>query len=787
MTPPADPSTSESSSESPDRPERRRPPRALSYSETARGLRSLLYTSGALGAFAQMVGLQMAVFTGFALSLGASDSSIAHFVAIASLTSLAQILSSSLLIRRIKRKKAFVILMGCLFSLMRFTVVLIPLFLAQPLRVPAIGLLVGMGLVCWHVGAPVYMGWQANVIPEGNRARFLGRQNIANLLAGIVASYLAGWFLDLFPGPDKYAGFVTIFAVATLLGLFAFLNMSRVPFVESGDDSAAGSFLTPFRDRRFVKLLLFFGSLNFAWMLATPFYNVFMLKSLGIGYTTVAILNSFFMATMVVGSKVVGDLADRYGSKVVLTILILPAILTPVLWTFNRPDNYGLIPFAMAINGIIFSGSLVAVNAQLFSIVPKGPDRSTYFAAWFTTVFLFQAAAPLLGGSLVSALESTRFVVFGFPVGNLQLIFLCSGVAMVLPNLLLRLVKDAKGTTTGQLIDEIGRGNLIGYIYHSMVYDLAGSERRRASAVHSLGRSKSPMALERLVRALSDASPEVRRQAARGLGEARSARALEPLVEELQDEESDIRGEAAEALGKIGHPAVVDPLVDALEGPDERIQISAIRALSELGSDEAAELLFWKFAESFDRSTFPTLADVLGRRRDLRIIRPVLQRLSGFHSTAIRLQLLNSVCRALGARGRYYRLVSQDELSRAGQIDAMLDDVTRAIRRTRALPKADRARLLAEVRQFREAVDDADQVGWREAGVQIADVLEATFNEAAVGSVGEDAAYRIGAAVLAIRSLFGGASEYGKPESIDVFMTVLLWTVGDALRDSEGG
>ena len=46
---------------------------------------------------------------------------------------------------------------------------------------------------------------------------------------------------------------------------------------------------------------------------------------------------------------------------------------------------------------------------------------------------------------------------------------------MVLPNLLLRLVKDAKGTTTGQLIDEIGRGNLIGYIYHSMVYDLAGN------------------------------------------------------------------------------------------------------------------------------------------------------------------------------------------------------------------------------------------------------------------------------------------------------------------------
>ena len=757
----------------------------ISHSETARALRSLLYTSGALGAFAQMVGLQMAVFTGFALWLGASESNIAHFVALASFTSLAQIVSSSILFSRIKRKKAFVILAGALFSAFRFLVVLIPLWIAPNYRVAAIGVFVCLGLTFWHLGSPLYTAWQARIIPEGIRARFLGRQNIANLLAGIAASYLAGWFLDLFPEEGKYPGFVAVFAVAALLGILAFVNMARVPFVHSADEDSGGSLLVPLRDARFIKLMVFFGAWNFAVLLVSPFYNVFLLKTLRISYTSVAVYNSVFMAAMVFGSKVVGDLADRYSSKAVLRILILPALITPVFWIFNRPDNYGLIPIAMALNGVMFSGSLVAVNALLYGIVPEAPGRTAYFAVWSAAAFLSQAVAPLLGSSLVQAFQPIHLNVLGFPIDNLQLVFAVGALAMVLPNLVLRLVEDTKSTTTSQMIDEVARGNLIGYIYHSLVYDLAGSERRRSRAARSLGRSRSPMALDRLVKALSDASPEVRRQAARGLGDTRSPRALQSLLEELRDKESDIRGEAAEALGKIGDPAVIDPLVDALQDPDERVQISAIRALSELGGEEATELLFWKFADTFDRSTFPTLADVLGRRRDLRIVRPVLQRLTSFRSTAIRLQLLNSVCRALGARGRFYRLVSQDELSRAGQVDDMMEEVNRAVRHTPVLTDPDRARLLAEVRHFRSALEEDEADPLRDGARRVADVLEATFDEIAVESLGQEAAYRIGAAVLSIRTLLGGIAVSDEVESLDVFLAVVLWTVGDALRSTE--
>jgi hypothetical protein len=82
-------------------------------------------------------------------------------------------------------------------------------------------------------------------------------------------------------------------------------------------------------------------------------------------------------------------------------------------------------------------------------------------------------------------------------------------------------------------------------------------------------------------------------------------------------------------------------------------------------------VLFWKFADCFDRNTFPTLADVLGVAHDLRMARPTLERLRRFKASAIRLQLLNSVCRALGARRRFYRLISLDDFARAERKDEM--------------------------------------------------------------------------------------------------------------------
>jgi hypothetical protein len=137
----------------------------------------------------------------------------------------------------------------------------------------------------------------------------------------------------------------------------------------------------------------------------------------------------------------------------------------------------------------------------------------------------------------------------------------------------------------------------------------------------------------------------------------------------MADTESDIRAEAAEALGKIGHPLGLDALIDAISDPRPSVRISAIRGLGEVGGEGIRKLLYERLTEGeFDRQTFPTLVDVLSKLGETRTVGVGLERLREYQSPVVRAQILNSVCRSLGAEETFYRLAVLDELKQATRL-----------------------------------------------------------------------------------------------------------------------
>ncbi|MFT5367306.1 MAG: MFS family permease [Candidatus Latescibacterota bacterium] len=751
----------------------------LSHSETARALRAFIFSSGMWGSWGQVVGIGTAVFTGYVLYLGATDAQVAYFVSIASLASIGQVISS-VIAPHIKHKKRFVFVVGMCEMILRFAMILAPFFIEGTAAILFVGTMLGLALICGHTISPIYNDWLATIIPEDIRARFISRQTMANLLSGMAAAFAAGKYIDLFSDETRYAAFFTAFVLATILGVGGYINLMRVPFREHITD-APGNLLTPFRDPPFLKLLLFFLLWNFALGISSPFYSVFMLKTLHIDYATVAIFNSLFMGAMVIGYRILGGLVDKYGGKAILQLLAPPCILLPILWVFNRPDFYYLIPVVMVLSGLIHAGILVSVNAILFGILSEGRNKTTYFAAWSTTVNMTYAIAPLLGSALVAHFESIHLQWFHMPIGNLQISFLATSVVLIIPILFLPAISDKKQTSPGELINQVSRGNLLGYLYGALSFRLSWNDTNRARAVRKMGQSRSPMALDQLIQALSDANPEVRRQAAQGLGEAGAKQAIDSLLEELRDEESDIRTEAIEALGKIGDPGIIDHLIEALNDPDTRVQISAIRALSEMGNEEATELLFWKFADHFDRATFPTLADVLGAKRDLRMVRSTLDRIQNFRSPTIRLQLLNAICRALGARRRFYQLISQDNLARAESLEDMLHQTQRAFRRTPTLASHIKKRVEDLLKEIHKAFD-TDQTENVFAHTQsLATYLEHNIDQQTVEALGPETAARLGVSVLTLNTYLSQPEQREEPVLRIVFCIVCLWCIADAL------
>lgn len=118
----------------------------------------------------------------------------------------------------------------------------------------------------------------------------------------------------------------------------------------------------------------------------------------------------------------------------------------------------------------------------------------------------------------------------------------------------------------------------------------SASDVRRAAA-WALGELDDARAVEPLVRVLGDQSAEVRRAAIQALGELDAPQAVAPLMAQMQDLEADVRRSAAYALGEIGDPAAVATLRSALDDANTEVRRAVAYALGELNTNEAVEPL----------------------------------------------------------------------------------------------------------------------------------------------------------------------------------------------------
>ena len=702
----------------------------LSRGQTNRAMRSFIAASGLWGAWGQALGIGTAAFTGFALHLGADESFIALFTSLAYVLALTQLLAP-FLNAQIQRKKRFIIGLGFCEILLRGSLIIVPFAFPPDMRLAAMVGLIGASLFCGYSVSPFYGTWIANAVPEQIRARFTSRQTILATIVAMVAGFAIGQFIDLFEDGNKELGFIWVFGVGSLFGFLGYINLARAPFPQeqppSEDRPGLADLITPFRDVNFRRTVLFFGTWTFALGLSGPLYSVFMLDRLKISYTEISIFNALFMITSIAGYRIWAGLIDRFGSKAVLQILIVPAGMIPLVWILNAPGAYYLVPVALVLSGICFSGIGVGVSPLVYSLLPQGEKRTLYLASWSVSVNLMGALGPLFGSMLAYRLQDIHLQALGIPIGNLQIIFAISALSRIVPMFLLRRVNESKETSSRDLISQMRRGNLLSYAYNATIFNLANAEDTRARAAEALGRSGNPLAIEQLVQALADASPKVRRSAARALGESGADSAAEPLRRELLDGASDIRSEAAEALGKLGDITSVDPLVDALEDDDLRVRISAIRGLGNIPGDEVHELLFWHFGSDFDPQTFPTLVDVLSERFDQRIVKPTLEHLNSFRSSAVRLQLLNSVCRALGAEDQFYRLLSQEDTKRVDSLGRLLKESSDDLQKSAGLAEAQRTELVGHCNALIQAYEGEDPAAMRAATHDIVRIVRDSF------------------------------------------------------------
>jgi len=113
-------------------------------------------------------------------------------------------------------------------------------------------------------------------------------------------------------------------------------------------------------------------------------------------------------------------------------------------------------------------------------------------------------------------------------------------------------------------------------------------QKMHAELIASMGE----LALNPLLRALSDSDSSIRRNAAYALGKMKNKKTVEPLIGIMnKDSDWNVRCNAATALGLIGDKRAVEPLLRVLEDKDEHLPRHAIEALGWIRDERAVETL----------------------------------------------------------------------------------------------------------------------------------------------------------------------------------------------------
>ena len=651
-------------------------------------MRDMLLVGGFAMPYGTVVGVGGAIFAGLMLHFGIEKTAIGLILSLVQLTGLLQLVTFRL--TDLAHPRALILGVGTLEILFTISVITVPFWVPPDFMFAAVVLLVGLGWAASNVHVPTFNSWFASIIPSEMRGRFISRRTFVQYVVGIVASLLAGKFIDTVPGLPGFAG---LYFVALVFGLMTYWVLLRTPLPQLSTqarkteetESHLVRILTPLRHKEYRTFVIF----NMVWTLVAampgPYYNIFMIEALHLSYSTIALFTSAQMIIMGLGFRFWGVVVDRFGGKPMMQLLFIPAAAMPALWAFATPTAYYTVPVAMLFGGLMWSGLSISNSIMLYTIIPQHGQKSSYFAVWSVSLGLVNSLAPALGSGVMKVLSGLHVEAFGLTFDNYHALFILTSVANVAPALLLVTLPELGSQRPGYVISQLTRGNPFSLAYNFFLLGRSDTAARRADVLRSLGRSRSPLAVKRLVAALDDPVPEVRQSAALALGDSNQAEAVEALLAHLTDTESDIRAEAARALGSLQEQSAVPALVNALNGDDPELQIAAAEALGKIDDPAARDALVARLRGPFDRALIPTIIESLsypindGPLGDLRMIRPAITMLPRFRSRVIKTQLLNAVARCLGADDTLLTLIVQDPYERDSQLQNLVDKTRKAL------------------------------------------------------------------------------------------------------------
>ena len=158
---------------------------------------------------------------------------------------------------------------------------------------------------------------------------------------------------------------------------------------------------------------------SFAVNLSSPFFTVYMLNVMNIGYEWYGIVIATEILAKILMQRYWGILSDKFGDRSVMGLCNIMIVFYPFLFLFVK-GPFHLILVAL-FSGIAWSGFDLTVFNYLLDVTPP-EERPSYIAEYKMTTGMALFLGPLTGGLISQYFSNTIFLWFS----GLQILFLIS-------------------------------------------------------------------------------------------------------------------------------------------------------------------------------------------------------------------------------------------------------------------------------------------------------------------------------------------------------------------------
>jgi len=438
-----------------------KPSEFLSQRQITNGLNLVIKEGMATEAMTALTGGTFLV--AMAILLGASNIQIGVLAALPSFSSLFQLVAIRIL-QKYNNRRAIAVISNIIARLPLLIIGLLPLLFSRNTSIQVLIFLLFFHYFFGSVAGANWNSWMKDLIPEKKLGTYFSHRTrltqTLNVFLSLTIALVLDYVKKVHPGIELVT-YSYMFIGGGILGLFATWLLSKTPEPSSylPKENLFKLFKKPLQDKNFRNLLIFNSFWSFSLSIATPFFTVYMMKTLDLPLSYIITFAIMGQVAGIFAVKIWGKNADHFSNKTIIKIAAPVYILCILAWPFaSMAPNFFITVLVVALINIFSGVSSCGINLAIGNIGMKLASRNqaiVYLSAKNMVVACFASMGPLLGGFLADYFSNRSFswnieldgpggvsILHLLELHNLGFLFVIGGLLAFVALRTLRFVKE---------------------------------------------------------------------------------------------------------------------------------------------------------------------------------------------------------------------------------------------------------------------------------------------------------------------------------------------------------